>query len=346
MNNKIYRLIKPGVFEIHEEKVSVPEGYAVVRPTFEAICAADQRYWSGHRDPEALKKKLPMALIHEAVGTVVEDTTGTFAVGTNVVMVPNQPDPNDPDKVSKENYSRSSKFRSSGFDGFMSDYVVIPSERLVPFGDVDPLVAVMAELTSVCCNAVESFNEVRHVDRKDVFGIWGDGAVGYLMAMTLRYEFPDAKILLFGADDTKLAKFDFVDEAHNILRDFDQGVPPVDHAFEAVGGVDGCSSAINQIIDCIRPQGVIGLLGVAEQRVPINTRMVLEKGLTLQGNSRSSKGDFERAVEMFRDPDVARRVRNIVQHVTKVETTADAAAAFQFDGKNPFKTVMEWSTPV
>ncbi len=348
MNNNIYRLVKPGVFETNSAGTDIPRECAVIRPTFLSICAADQRYWSGRRDPEALRKKLPMALIHEAVGTVVEDATGTFKAGQNVVMVPNLPDYSDADTVSKENYSRASRFCSSSADGFMRDYVIMPAERLVPFEGIDPLVAVMAELTSVCCNAIEAFDQVRHVDRNHHVGIWGDGAVGYLMAAVLHQKYPDIKISVFGTHDSKLIKFDFVDERFNIRKDFkdvEEGFPPVDHAFECVGGTSGSTSAIDQIIDCIRPQGVISLMGVSEQPVPISTRMVLEKGLTLQGNSRSSKEDFEMAVEMFKDQDFARRVRNIVQHVFKVETIDDAQAAFEFDEKNPFKTVMEWATP-
>ena len=345
MQNSVYRLIKPGVFEVQDAGVDIPDGCAVIRPTFLSICAADQRYWSGRRDPEALKKKLPMALIHEAVGIVEEDPTGQFEPGARVVMVPNLPVEGDTDTASKENYSRASKFASSSSDGFMRDYVVMPSERLVQFDGVDPLVAVMAELTSVCVNAYEAFTQVRHVDRCGTIGIWGDGAVGYLMAAVLREEIPEVRLVVFGTHDSKIAKFDFVDAAHNIRKEFKQGFPAVDHAFECVGGTGGCTSAIDQIIDCIRPQGVISLMGVSEQPVPINTRMVLEKGLTLQGNSRSSKGDFQRAVELFGREDFARRVRNVVQHVTKVETIDDAQGAFKFDEKNPFKTVMEWQTP-
>ncbi|ACV22483.1 L-idonate 5-dehydrogenase [Slackia heliotrinireducens] len=347
MLNNIYRLERPETFAVHTEELVETEGYATIRPTHLAICAADQRYWSGNRDPKALKKKLPMALIHEGIGVVVSDSTGTYAPGTKVVMVPNMPDPDDPDKLSKENYSRASKFCSSSMDGFMRDYVTIPTERLVPFGNnVDPMVAVMAELTSVATNAVEAFNQVRHVDRNNVIGIWGDGAVGYLMAMVLHQEFPDTHLILFGADEDKMAMNDFVDEKHNVRIERTEDLPAVDHAFECVGGVGGCTSAINQIIDLIRPQGVIGLMGVSEMPVPINTRMVLEKGLTLQGNSRSSKGDFERAVELFARPEVARQVRKIDKDVFPVAGIDDAQEAFRFDMHSPFKTVMLWDTPI
>ena len=171
MKNIIYRLIKPGVFRADEENSVLPEGYAVIKPNYLAICAADQRYWSGRRDPQALKEKLPMALIHEAIGTVVTDTTKTFEQGASVVMVPNLPDLASCDTQSKENYARTSKFASSNTDGFMRDYVIMPAERLVSFVEIDPLIAVMAELTSVCCNAWEAFEQVRHVDRCKTIGL-------------------------------------------------------------------------------------------------------------------------------------------------------------------------------
>lgn len=341
----VFRLTKPGCFETCELDTQVPAGSVVVRPRHLAICAADQRYWSGNRDPEALKKKLPMALIHEAIGEVVADPAGQLAPGTSVVMVPNMPDPNDADTESKENYSRASKFCSSGTDGFMRDYVIIPSHRLVPCDGVDPLVAVMGELVSVCVNALEAFEQVRHVNRCGVFGVWGDGAVGYLMAALLRHTYPESTIYLFGGIDEKMELFDFVDAKFNVLDPNVGELPLVDHAFEAVGGLRGCEAAIAQIIDLIRPQGVISLMGVSEVPVPILTRMVLEKGLTLQGNSRSSKEDFARAVELFREPEFAERVRKVVTEVRHVETIEDADAAFADDAKNPFKTVMEWEIP-
>lgn len=342
MRNIVYRLVKPGVFEATETECELREGDALVRPTHLSICAADQRYWSGRRDPAALAEKLPMALVHEGVGVVECDPTGTFAPGTQVVMVPNVPDPHDADTASKENYSRASRFRSSGVDGFMSSRVVIPAERLVPCCGIDPLVASMAELVSVGLNAIEAFDAVRHVDRCETIGIWGDGTVGYLIAALLRELRPEMELFVFGTHDEKLAKFGFADARLNVRKDFAAGFPQVDHAFECVGGVSGCESALAQIIGCIRPQGVVSLMGVAELPVALNTRMVLEKGLTLQGNSRSSKQDFERAVELFARPEFARRVGETVRQVVQVRTIEDMQLAFEFDEKNAFKTVMRW----
>ena len=51
----------------------------------------------------------------------------------------------------------------------------------------------------------------------------------------------------------------------------------VDHAIECVGG-DASQKAIDQMIDIIRSEGTIALQQYPEYAVPINTRMVLEKG--------------------------------------------------------------------
>ena len=63
----------------------------VLVPTYLSICNADQRYYQGTRDKKILNQKLPMALIHEGIGKVVYDPTGTFRIGEQVIMIPNIP---------------------------------------------------------------------------------------------------------------------------------------------------------------------------------------------------------------------------------------------------------------
>ena len=59
-------------------------------------------------------------------------------------------------------------------------------------------------------------------------------------------------------------------------------------------GGKGSQQAIEQIINIINPEGSIALLGVSELPIQVNTRMVLEKGLTMIGSSRSGLKDFEK----------------------------------------------------
>lgn len=139
MLNTVYRLTQPRKIEIEFTELDIFSSDVIVRPKYLSICHADQRYFQGNRDAKVLAQKLPMALIHEAIGEVVYAPDGSFNPGDKVVMIPNTP--TEKDEVIAENYLRSSKFRASGFDGFMQEYVQLPADRLVLLpDDIDPSV--------------------------------------------------------------------------------------------------------------------------------------------------------------------------------------------------------------
>src|SRR5699024_6767537 len=123
MINQIYRLVSPRQFEITYSDASIMSDKVVVRPTHLSICAADQRYYTGTRGKEAMRKNLPTSLSPAGIGAVLYGPTNTFRIGTTVVMVPNTP--TEPDDIVAETYLRSSIFRSSGYDGFMQDSVFL-----------------------------------------------------------------------------------------------------------------------------------------------------------------------------------------------------------------------------
>jgi len=337
MINQSYRLFSPRQIrcELIDERIG--ENDVVVRPTYLSICAADQRYFTGNRSKEVLKKKLPMALIHEAIGEVVFDPKKEFKPGTKVVMIPNTPV--EKDDVIKENYLRSSFFKSSGIDGFMQSLVVIDRSRIIPYEGISDRVAVLLELMSVGMNALEHFEHYSHM-KKQILGVWGCGNVGFIMSLILKKTFPNAEVIVFGTEEEKLSYFQFADETYRI-----DNIPPdlrVDHAFECVGG-NSCENAINQIIDYINPEGSIALLGVSENNVPINTRMVLEKGLTLLGNSRSSYEDFYNSIQfLYAYPETQGYLESIISDEVVVKSIKDINMAFDLDVNNEFKTIMKW----
>ena len=84
------------------------------------------------------------------------------------------------------------------------------------------------------------------------------------------------------------------------------------------------------------------LMGVSEYNVNINTRDVLEKGLTLLGSSRSSRVDFEKAVEMLSNKKFERRFKNIINLETPVKNINDIHRVFATDLNTAFKTVFKW----
>ena len=73
MINQKIKLVRPGLFLPFFSSENEATDTVIVKPTVLSICAADQRYFKGARPATVLKAKLPMCLIHEAIGQVVYD---------------------------------------------------------------------------------------------------------------------------------------------------------------------------------------------------------------------------------------------------------------------------------
>ncbi|NLJ19256.1 ribitol-5-phosphate dehydrogenase [Globicatella sulfidifaciens] len=339
MINQIYRLVSPRQFEITYERETLSSDRIIVRPTHLSICAADQRYYTGTRGKEAMSKKLPMSLIHEGIGKIVYDPENKFKTGDLVVMIPNTP--TEKDDIIAENYLRSSKFRSSGFDGFMQDYVFLDRDRVVLLGDkINPYVAAFLELVTISVHAITRFEKRAH-SRRNVFGVWGDGNLGYITALLLKTIYKDSKVYVFGKTEYKLDHFSFVDDTFQI-----DNIPAdlrVDHVFECVGG-KGSQYAINQSIDYINPEGSISILGVSEYLVEINTRMILEKGIVVIGSSRSGRDDFVKTVNLLQTyPVLEDYLETLIGSTNVVRSIQDILNVFEKDLTRSWgKTILEW----
>lgn len=339
MLNTVYRLVEPRRFEAQFTDVDIMKSDILVRPTHLSICNADQRYYQGKRAKEILDQKLPMALIHEGIGKVEYDPQGEFAPGSDVVMIPNTP--YEKDEYIAENYLRSSKFRGSGFDGFMQDYVAVRRDRLVllPEG-INLNVAAFTELVSVSNHAINRFQRFSH-ERRSKVGVWGDGNLAFITSLLLKKRFPDTQVFIFGVNDYKMRDFIFADATFDVT-DIPKDLR-IDHAFECVGR-EASGVAINQIIDYIHPEGTISILGVSENPVPLNTRMILEKGLRVFGSSRSGYEDFRGTIELYRENrDIQEYLERLIGEVIPVRTIRDMNLAFDADIRKPGgKTIMLW----
>lgn len=336
MINYVYQLIAPKIISPKLAELEITKENVIVRPAYMAICHADQRYYRGLRSKAILSQKLPMALIHEAAGVVVHDPQGVFKAGDSVVMIPNIPSNSSP--FVDENYQSGAHFRSSNADGFMQEYVSLPHDRLVKYENIPHPLAAITEFASVAAHAVHRLTSKAKTPT-DTIGIWGDGSMAYTVANMVKQLLPKAKIIVVGRDYIKLSLFTFANETY-----LDTDLPKqlaVDHAFECTGG-QGCEEAINQIISTIRPEGCIMLIGVSETKVPILTRDVLEKGLTLVGCSRSGRQDFEKAVQVLSQSSVQNRMKLIISQVKDIHCVSDINAAFEADINNPYKTVLKW----
>lgn len=339
MLNQVYRLVSPKQFEAITVNEEVTDETLIIRPTYLSICHADQRYFTGTRGKEAMAKKLPMALIHEGIGKVIHDPKGEYKNGEYVVMVPNTPV--EEDEVIHENYLKSTKFRSSGYDGYMQEYVFLRRDRAVRIPeDFDLEVSAFLELISVAFHTIKRAEKTMNGD-KSILAVWGDGNLGYITALLLSRRYPESKIYVFGKHAMKLEYFSFVDSVYlidEIPTDLE-----ISHAFECTGGM-GSQYAVEQIIDHIKPEGTVALMGVSENPIEINTRMVLERGLTIVGSSRSGVADFEETIQFLSEhPGARRRLKQLVGVTKKVVTIDDMVSFFEDELTNSWgKAVMKW----
>lgn len=336
MINHIYQLISPKVFSVKYDDIG-GNGKVIVRPSYLAVCHADQRYYLGQRDHKVLAKKLPMALIHEGCAVVLDDPSGTFRRGQKVVMIPNAPARKD--DIIYENYAEGSHFLSSGYDGFMREMVDLSADRLVAYEHIPDKLAAITEFVSVAVHAATRFSLAAHA-RREVITVWGDGSLSYTVCCVLKKLFKSSKINVVGRDMRKLSHFSFVDKTY--ISDELPADYTTDHAFECCGG-EGSYYAIDDIIRTIHPQGCVMLMGVSENRVGINTRDILEKGLTFIGSSRSGRSDFEKAISFMEQPSFQNRLSVIVWEDKPVKNIEDINRVMANDLTTPFKTVFKWT---
>ncbi|MDD9269211.1 alcohol dehydrogenase catalytic domain-containing protein [Paenibacillus sp. GCM10023248] len=344
VQSRVYRLTKPHVVEEKVLEKEVHDWEVVVEPSLGSVCHADLRYYSGQRRAEALERKLPMALIHEGIGIVKASASPNVKVGERVVIVPNIQgyllDGADRQSCCEScrsgkgmNYCERGRFLGSGTDGIMQSRLVIPAASAIPIPDEVPdEIAVLTELSSVSYQALSHIAETLKEARVVVFG---DGPVGYLAAAMLHhvYGVSQDRLTVFGAVPEKLAQFEFA--TCRLVQDYDfsQG-GKYDVALECTGGKFS-ESAINQAIDVLNPGGHLILMGVTEDRVPINTRDVLEKGITMRGSSRSSIPDFIPVLEAMKDVRCQATLRKLLPNERKsIQSSEDFSHAMEFAEAN------------
>ena len=278
-----------------------------------------------------------MALIHEATCTVLYDAKGNLKPGSKAVLIPLIP-PSGNLSV-KANYDLNSRFMSSGYDGFMRDYISIPGNGIIPVTGDNSLTYVFSEIISVMFNALETFENSCLTEKKS-FGVWGDGSMGFISSLVLKCIYPQSSVYVFGKTARKLQRFSFVDEVFYI-DNVPDGVR-IDNCFECAGNT-GSELAVRQMIELISPQGCISLMGVSEEEISVNTRTILDKGLQLIGNSRSSAKDFAKAVDLILNSALCKKyLETLISEVIEIRSESDITKLFEQDILNDFKTVGKW----
>ena len=341
----IFKVTSPGVIEEFIDTADLEQGQVLVKIDTMAICKADIRYFLGNRDLNVLNHKYPLAPIHEAVGKVIKDPTGTFKPGDKVILVPNSVDEGFKDNSNRrclrpdlgDNYYQKATFRSSTADGFLRNFYACSPDLLVKYEEsIDPSIAVFSELLSVAHAAMRRIN-FKEVEKMALFG---DGIMAYIVYIMLINSHPELDLTVFGIDDNKLKAF----KKAKIAKVSEYKGDKFDTLIECVGGKFS-EDAINQMISSAIPGADLILMGVSEEKVQINTRVVLDKGLSLKGVTRSNKSDFEYVAKLIHKKDVQEELSIMVLSQNKINSVNDIYRCFEADINNKTligKNIMYW----
>lgn len=339
MFTNIFKVTSPGVIEEFIDSVEIKDKVIIKIDTM-AICKADIRYFKGDRDKTVLEHKYPLAPIHEAVGVVIKDQTNNFKPGDKVILIPNSINLEE-EKVKEinrrlfekelgENYCQNAVFRSSTADGFLRQYYSCDPSLIVKYNsEVDSKYAVFSELLSVSNAAL------RRIDftKAKKIAIFGDGIMGYITYILLSNLYKDKDLTVFGTNKEKLSMFK---KAKTYLTS-EYSKADFDTLIECVGG-----NFQEDVIDSMISLSIVGadliLMGVSENKVKINTRKILEKGLCIKGVTRSSKEDFEFVSEFLNNKEVIEDIKPMVLSLNKINNVNDIYRCFEKEINN--KTII------
>jgi ribitol-5-phosphate 2-dehydrogenase (NADP+) len=337
MKNTKVSLYMPEKFRVESHEIE--KRGIIVKPTYLSICNADLRYYYGERPIEVLKKKLPLVLIHEAVGEVVYSDDPDFREGDHVAIVPISRHVSPLEEEYNYDYP-GSLFMSSSTDGCMQTLLQLSRENLVKFTKIDPQYGTSIEVASVAMQAVKRLKKFYNRETKKI-AVWGTGSVAFWTTLLLKETRPDAHITVIGRTPSKLEAFSFADEA--ILYQEMERENEFDLVVEAVGGY-GTETVMTLASKIVKPVGCILMLGVSEQKININTRKWMEKGIMILTSHRSTYEDFVDVVKIMENSDLVKQnLYKCVSHIQKVEKLDDIHQAFCQAKKYQFKTVMEWN---
>ena len=324
-----FRLTRPFRIDAFDEPVVAPgPGELLLRPVRAGICGSDLKLYTGTRERSALMKKLPIALLHEAVAEVVSADPDTgFSPGDRVVPSPSipctvahpdrHPTPEEacfacrPGGVG-ENYCVDGYFLSSNTDGMARTAFVHPASCTVPLPEtVDGSVAVLTEPFATALAGLETVE----VPANGCFLVLGNGALGLLTAIALRAKLGvgPSQIYMTGhhwdaRSDSVAALATPISAGSGDVRDL---TGRVDVAFECVGG-ESNNETLSLAIELLRPGGRGVLFGPSETPLLFDTREVIAKGLNLRGCNRAARRHFEEALRLMAEPEIASLLERVI----------------------------------
>jgi len=330
-----FPLVKPFCFETKKRVLeSLLPGELLLAPVTAGICGSEIHYFLGLKEEEKLRERLPMCLLHEGVCRVLHPGDSQLPVGSMVVPIPMLPCGQCSACIKgAENLCSQSKFMAATADGMARTAFSYPWKRVVPLPQgVGPRSGALTEPLSIAYRTVTT----ARLKGTETVAVLGDGPIGYFVALMASRvgKIARERLWFLGVVDEKLQMASSF--AHSVntkglsAKDVASRTGPIEVSFECVGGRVG-EITLGQAIEMLDPLGSLYMLGLSPDKVPLKTIDVVNKGLTLQGCSRSRPEDYAHVLELLKEERFNEWASQVVDDVSyPIRGADDLEAAFRF----------------
>jgi threonine dehydrogenase-like Zn-dependent dehydrogenase len=281
---------------------SVPDptrksGEVLLRVRRVGLCGSDLNSYRG-RNPLVSFPRIPG---HEISATIVEleaEHPAHLQVGMDVTLSPYKNCGQCPAcRNGRPNACRDNQTLGVQRDGAMGEYLAVPMEKLF-VADLNLDELCLVEPLTVGCHAVARAG----VTPEDVVAIFGCGGVG--LGAVAASAFRGATTVAMDVDDAKLEiarKAGAVHVIHTKRQDAKEALAELtggdgpDVVIEAVGLADTFRAAV----ELVAFTGRVVYIGYAKEPVTYETKLFVQKELTVLGARNALPGDFRQVIQML-----------------------------------------------
>jgi len=321
---KAIQITEPSIMKVVDmEKPCVGAGEVMVKLHYVGFCGSDLNTFLG-RNPMV---KLPVIPGHE-VGAVIEavgeGVPEELKTGMSVTLNPYT-------NCGKCAACRNGRVNACQFNetlgvqrsGVMTEYAVVPWQKIIPAEGISPRDCALIEPMSVGFHAVSRAS----VEDNETVLVIGCGMVG--LGAVVRAALRGATVIALDLDDDKLALAKQVgatyvinslkEDVHERVLQLTQGLG-ADVVIEAVGSPATYVMAVNEVSFT----GRVVCIGYAKSEVSFQTKLFVQKELDIRGSRNATPSDFRSVIHYMKTTDFPAE-----SFISRIVTPDEAADAIQ-----------------
>lgn len=295
-------------------KPSAGKGEVLVRLSYVGFCGSDLNTYRGNNAMVSFPR-IPGHEIGGLIEAVGEGVPESLKEGMTVTVNPYTACGHcDACKRGRYNACEFNETLGVQRDGAMTEWAVLPWEKIIPCPDLTAREAALVEPMSVGFHAVRR----GRVEKEDIVMVIGCGMVGLgaVAGALLR----GATVIAADLDEEKLsiARGMGAQYAFNTSQPWPFDFAP-DVVIEAVGSVPTYQLAVRQVAFT----GRIVCIGYAKTDVLLPTSLFVKKELDIMGSRNAEPQDFEAVLEYVRQHEVSAFISRIIQPEEAGSTLAE-----------------------